>query len=92
MNGHLPVLHGQYALAVAGLVGVEHTAVGVEIRGVHAVRQRGLGGIAAVVVICFLLSAARQQGQHHCKYKSQCAEFRCQGLIIPFHMLSSLLM
>ena len=65
MNGHLPVLHGQHALAVAGLVGVEHTAVGVEIRGVHAVRQRGLGDIAAIVVICFLLSAARQQRCRH---------------------------
>ena len=65
MDGHLPVLHGQHALAVAGLVGVEHTAVGVEIRGVHAVRQRGLGDIAAVVVICFLLSAARQQRCRH---------------------------
>ena len=65
VNGHLPILHGQHALAVAGLVGVEHTAVGVEIRGVHAVRQRGLGDIAAVIVICFLLSAARQQRGRH---------------------------
>ena len=65
VNGHLAVLHGQHALAVAGLVGVEHTAVGVEIRGVGAVRQRGLGDIAAIVVICFLLSAARQQRCRH---------------------------
>ena len=65
VNGHLAVLHGQHALAVAGLVGVEHTAVGVEIRGVGAVRQRGLGDIAAIVVICFLLPAAHQQRCHH---------------------------
>ena len=66
MNGHLPILHGQHALAVAGLVGVEHTAVGVEIRSVHAVRQRGLGDIAAgVFVCCFLMSAARQQRGRH---------------------------
>ena len=64
MNGHLPVLHGQHALAAAGLVGVEHTAVGVEIRGVHAVRQRRLG-TAAVVVVRFLLPAARQQRCRH---------------------------
>ena len=36
MEGHLAVLHGQGALAVAGFVGVEHAAVGVKLGGIHA--------------------------------------------------------
>ena len=43
MEGHHAVFHGQRALAVAGFTCVEHTAVGLEISGVHAVRQSGFG-------------------------------------------------
>ena len=41
MEGHLAVLHGQGALAVAGFVGVEHAAVGVKLGGIHTIRQSG---------------------------------------------------
>ena len=40
-EGHLAVLHGQGALAVAGFVGVEHAAVGVKLGGIHTIRQSG---------------------------------------------------
>ena len=39
MNRHLPVLHREGALAVQGLVHLEHGAVGVELGGVGAVRK-----------------------------------------------------
>ena len=42
MEGHHAVFHGQGALAVAGFIGVEHTAVGLEISGIYAVRQGSL--------------------------------------------------
>ena len=41
MEGHRAVFDRQGALAVAGFVRVEHAAVGVEIRGIDAVRQSG---------------------------------------------------
>ena len=44
MDGHAAVLDGQRALAVTGLVRVEHAAVGVEFSGIDAVGQGGLGG------------------------------------------------
>ena len=44
VEGHRAVFHRQRAHAVHGFVGVEHTAVGVELSGVYAVRQRGSGG------------------------------------------------
>ena len=44
MDGHAAVLDGQRALALAGLVRVEHAAVGVEFSGIDAVGQGGLGG------------------------------------------------
>ena len=65
VDGHLAVLHGQHALAVAGLVGVEHTAVGVEVGGVYAVRQSGLVGLIVAGGIGLLLPAAHQQRRHH---------------------------
>ena len=40
VNGHLPILDGQGALPVHGLIGVEHGAVGVEVRQINAVLQR----------------------------------------------------
>ena len=43
MEGHLPILHGQGAHAIAGFVGMEHAAVGVKLSRVHAVRQGGFG-------------------------------------------------
>ena len=75
VDGHLAVLHGQHALAVTGLVGVEHTAVGVEVGGIHAVRQSGLVRLIVAGGIGLLLSAAYQQrrhhhGQHHKKQQS----------------------
>ena len=45
VEGHRAVFHRQRAHAVHGFVGVEHTAVGVELSGVYAVRQRGSGGL-----------------------------------------------
>ena len=42
VEGHLTVLHGQGPLAVIGLVGMEHGAVGVKVGGVDAVGQSGL--------------------------------------------------
>ena len=39
VEGHLAILHGQGAFAIAGFVGVEHGAVGVKLGGVDAVRQ-----------------------------------------------------
>ena len=65
VDGHLAVLHGQHALAVTGLVGVEHTAVGVEVGGIHAVRQSGLVRLIVAGGIGLLLSAAYQQRRHH---------------------------
>ena len=44
VEGHRAVFHRQRAHAVHGFVGMEHTAVGVELSGVYAVRQRGSGG------------------------------------------------
>ena len=41
MEGHLAVLDGQGAFAVAGLVGMEHAAVGIKLGSVYAVRQSG---------------------------------------------------
>ena len=65
VDGHLAVLHGQHALAVTGLVGVEHTAVGVEVGGVYAIRQSGLVRLIVAGGIGLLLSAAYQQRRHH---------------------------
>ena len=65
VDGHLAVLHGQYAFAVTCLVGVEHTAVGVEVGGVHTVRQSGLVRRIVAGGIGLLLSAAHQQRRHH---------------------------
>ena len=45
MDGHRPILHNQRPLAVAGLVGVEHGAVGVELGRVDAVGQGRFGGL-----------------------------------------------
>ena len=45
VEGHRAVFHRQRAHAVHGFVGVEHAAVGVELSGVYAVRQRGSGGL-----------------------------------------------
>ena len=42
VEGHLTVLHGQGSLAVVGLVGMEHGAVGVKVGGVDAVGQSSL--------------------------------------------------
>ena len=42
VEGHHAVFHGQSTLAVAGLAGVEHTAVGLKISGVYAIRQGSL--------------------------------------------------
>ena len=42
VEGHLTVLHGQGPLAVVGLVGMEHGAVGVKVGGVDAVGQSSL--------------------------------------------------
>ena len=42
VEGHLTILHGQGPLAVVGLVGMEHGAVGVKVGGVDAVGQSGL--------------------------------------------------
>ena len=42
VEGHLTVLHSQDSLAVVGLVGMEHGAVGVKVGGVDAVGQSGL--------------------------------------------------
>ena len=47
VEGHLPVLHGQGAHAIAGFVGVEHAAVGVELSRVHAVRQGSFGAFGS---------------------------------------------
>ena len=41
VEGHLTILHGQGALAVAGFVGMEHAAVGVKVGGIHTIRQSG---------------------------------------------------
>ena len=41
VEGHLTILHGQGALAVAGFVGMEHAAVGVKVGGIHTVRESG---------------------------------------------------
>ena len=43
VEGHHAVFHGQCALAVAGFIGVEHTAVGLEISGIYAIRQGSFG-------------------------------------------------
>ena len=43
MDGHAAVLDSQGTLAVAGFIGVEHAAVGVELRRIDTVRQRGSG-------------------------------------------------
>ena len=40
MDGHFPILNGKRSLAIAGLVGMEHGAVGIEFGGVYAVLQR----------------------------------------------------
>ena len=45
MDGHRPILHNQRPLAVAGLIGMEHGAVGVELGRVDAVGQRRFGGL-----------------------------------------------
>ena len=47
MDGHLAVLHGQRALAIARLIGMEHGAVRVKLGSVNAVLQgadSSLGG------------------------------------------------
>lgn len=44
MDGHLAIFNGERSLTVAGLVRVEHGAVGVEFRGIHAVWKGGLCG------------------------------------------------
>ena len=45
MDGHLAVFDGERALAVAGLIGMEHGAVGVELGRVDAVGQGWFGGL-----------------------------------------------
>ena len=40
VQGHLAVFHGQRALAVAGLIDMEHAAVGIKLRRIGAVFQR----------------------------------------------------
>ena len=43
MEGHFAIGDGQGALAIAGFVGVHHTAVGFKFGGIHAVRQSSFG-------------------------------------------------
>ena len=75
MEGHLAVLHGQGALAVAGFVGVEHAAVGIEVRGVNAVGKRGLGvRVLRIAVPALLPAAEKQRAEHqHGQYQCQCS-------------------
>ena len=51
VDGHLAIFNGERSLTVAGLVRVEHGAVGVEFRSIHAVGKGGLCGL-----LRFLLS------------------------------------
>ena len=44
MDGHRPILHIQRPLAVAGLIDMEHGAVGVEVGSIDAVGQGRFGG------------------------------------------------
>lgn len=44
MDSHLAVFDGERALAVAGLIGMEHGAVGVEVGSIDAVGQGRFGG------------------------------------------------
>ena len=45
MDSHLAVFDGERALAVAGLIGMEHGAVGVEVGSIDAVGQGRFGGL-----------------------------------------------
>ena len=73
MEGHLAVLHGQGALAVAGFVGVEHAAVGVKLGGIHAIRQSGG------------LSGRRSHGRSSLRAGSTGSCRRCRGRSAAAH-------
>ena len=73
VDRHLAVFDRQRTLALAGLVHVEHTAVGVEVCGVNAVGERGLSVVVLRIAVLILLPAAEKQraehqgGQHQCQ-------------------------
>ena len=71
MEGHLAVLHGQGALAVAGFVGVEHAAVGVKLGGIHTIRQSGG------------LSSRRSHGRSSLRAGSTVPEMEVAQFVLP---------
>ena len=73
VEGHLSILHGQGALAVAGFVGVEHAAVGVKLGGIHTIRQSGG------------LSGRRSYGRSSLRAGSTRSCRRCRGRSAAAH-------
>ena len=95
VEGHLTVLHSQGPLAVIGLVGMEHGAVGVKVGGVDAVGQSSLccrfGSCLAHGRGSRSLGGSGRAGRGSgCAAAGECANQHCTGqqkseFIVQFH-------
>ena len=80
VNAHLPVLDRQRSLALADLVHMEHAAVGIKFRSVHAVGERRLCRELRCIFSVFFTAACQKRTQQQYRERDRRYFFHLQFL------------